>query len=71
MTSADYVVFVIVSRLDEEPRVKDVLELSNVNLPIPVSIQGDDTREKNEISAPRYNLFQVMLGSRSGPRTGT
>jgi hypothetical protein len=47
---ADFVVFVIVSRLDEVPRVKDVLGLRVVNIPIPISIQGDDdeTREKNE-----------------------
>jgi hypothetical protein len=40
---ADFVVFVIVSRLDEEPRVKDVLGLRVVNIPIPISIQGDET----------------------------
>ena len=39
---ADFVVFVIESRRDEEPRVKDVLGLRDVNIPIPISIQGDD-----------------------------
>jgi hypothetical protein len=39
---ADFV-FVIVSRLDEEPRVKDVLGLKDLNIPIPMSIQGDET----------------------------
>jgi hypothetical protein len=50
---ADFVVFVIVSRCDEEPRVKDVLGLRDVNIPKPISIQGDETREKNETWAPR------------------
>jgi hypothetical protein len=39
----DFVVFVIVivSRLDEEPRVKDVLRLRDVNISIPISIQEE------------------------------
>jgi hypothetical protein len=68
---ADFVVFVIVSRLDEEPRVKDVLRLRDVNIAIPISIQGDEIREKNETWASRYKLFQVMLGGRNEPRTST
>jgi hypothetical protein len=67
----DFVLFVIVSRLDEVPRVKDVLGLRDVDIPIPISFQGDETREKNETWTPRYTLFQVMLGGRSEPRTGT
>jgi hypothetical protein len=69
----DFVVFVIVivSRLDEEPRVKDVLRLRDVNIAIPISIQGDEIREKNETWASRYKLFQVILGGRNEPRTST
>lgn len=43
MPRVGFVIFVIVSRLDEEPRVKEVLGLKDVNIPIPISIQGDET----------------------------
>ena len=45
MPSADFVVFVIVLGLDEEFRVKDVSGLIDVNIVIPISIQGDETQE--------------------------
>jgi hypothetical protein len=46
---ADFVVIVIVSRLDEQPRVKDVLELRDVNILIPISIQGKEMRHEKRM----------------------
>jgi len=54
MPKADFVVFVFVSRLDEEPGVHKELGLKDVNIVIAISIQGDETRIKRRRHGPRY-----------------
>jgi len=48
MPRADFVVFVILSG-----RVRDVLGLLDVDIVIPISIQGDETREEDGNMDPK------------------